>query len=236
MTFAVDRPETFGEPPLSGECHMLAQDPISLAERDVVLYAGPAASRAKRFLDIAGSLFGLLLFLPFLSLIALAIRIESAGPVIFRQRRGGLNGRSFTIYKFRTMRTLDDGDVIQQASPGDPRITPLGALLRRTSIDELPQLVNVLRGEMSLVGPRPHALAHDRFYGQLIPLYSQRLRTRPGLTGLAQVAGLRGETRDLDQMAERVKHDVRYIDEWSFLLDLQLLAGTAKALSSKRAC
>ena len=215
---------------------MLVQDPIVTTDNPFVPLAQPASSRVKRCLDIAGSLFGLVLFLPFLALIALAIRLESPGPIIFRQRRGGLHGRPFTIYKFRTMRTLDDGDTIQQASAGDPRVTPLGALLRRTSVDELPQLVNVLRGDMSLVGPRPHALAHDRFYGPLIPQYAERLRTRPGLTGLAQVAGLRGETRELNEMAERVKHDVRYIEEWSFVLDLQLIAGTARALSSKRAC
>jgi len=215
---------------------MLVQDPILTTDNPVVPSALPASSRVKRCVDIGGSLFGLVLFLPFLALIALAIRLDSPGPIIFRQRRGGLNGQPFTIYKFRTMRALDDGDIIPQVSCGDPRVTRLGALLRRTSIDELPQLVNVLRGDMSLVGPRPHALAHDRFYGQLISQYSQRLRTRPGLTGLAQVAGLRGETRELDEMAARVRHDLRYIDEWSLLLDVQLLAGTAKALSSKRAC
>ena len=236
MRFAVDRPDGLGEPSFSGECRMLVQDPSFTTDDPAVRVALPASSRAKRCFDIAGSLFGLLLLLPFLVLIGVAIRLESRGPIVFRQRRGGLNGEPFTIYKFRTMRVLEDGDVIQQASLSDPRVTPLGALLRRTSVDELPQLVNVLRGEMSLVGPRPHALAHDRFYGQLISDYSERLRTRPGLTGMAQVAGLRGETRELNEMAERVKYDVRYIDEWSFLLDLQLLAGTAKALSSTRAC
>ena len=198
--------------------------------------ARPACSRGKRWLDVAGSAFALVLFLPLLALIVLAIRIESPGPAIFKQRRGGLNGRIFTIYKFRTMRAQDDGDTILQATYGDPRVTPLGLLLRRTSMDELPQLINVLKGEMSLVGPRPHALAHDQFYGRLIPEYGQRLRTRPGLTGLAQVAGLRGETRELDEMAERVRHDLRYIEEWSLGLDLQLIAGTAQALRSKRAC
>lgn len=198
--------------------------------------ARPARSRGKRVLDIAGAALALALFLPLLALITLAIRLESPGPVIFKQRRGGLHGRIFTIYKFRTMRVLDDGDTILQATSDDPRVTPLGLLLRRTSMDELPQLMNVLKGEMSLVGPRPHAVAHDQFYGRLIPEYRQRLRTRPGLTGLAQVAGLRGETKEVTEMAERVRHDLRYIEEWSLALDLQLIAGTAQALRSKRAC
>ena len=197
--------------------------------------AAPAISRGKRTLDLVGAVVALALFLPLLLLIAAAIRLESRGPVIFRQRRGGLNGETFIIYKFRTMRTQEDGDIILQAHSGDPRITRLGAVLRRTSMDELPQLVNVVRGEMSLVGPRPHALAHDRFYGELIPDYARRMSTRPGLTGLAQVAGLRGETRQLDQMAERVRHDLRYIDEWSLFLDLQLIAGTAQALVGRDA-
>ena len=197
--------------------------------------AAPALSRGKRALDLFGAALAIILLLPLLLIIAAAIRLESPGPAVFRQRRGGLNGAAFTIYKFRTMRTQEDGDIILQAYSGDERITRLGTLLRRTSMDELPQLVNVVRGEMSLVGPRPHALAHDRFYGELIPDYARRMRTRPGLTGLAQVAGLRGETRELDQMAERVRHDLRYIEEWSLLLDLQLIAGTAQALLTREA-
>ncbi|HEX5775336.1 MAG TPA: sugar transferase [Caulobacteraceae bacterium] len=209
-------------------------------EAVIVQYPGarpapPALSRGKRALDLVGAVVAIILFLPLLLIIAAAIRLESPGPAVFRQRRGGLNGRTFTIYKFRTMRAQEDGDVILQAYSGDERITWLGRLLRRTSMDELPQLVNVLKGEMSLVGPRPHALAHDRFYGELIPDYARRLRTRPGLTGLAQVAGLRGETREIDLMAERVRHDLRYIEEWSLLLDLQLIAGTAQALAAREA-
>jgi len=214
---------------------MLVQEVGASAERELVPHARPALSRRKRALDLTGGLIALVVFLPLLLLIALIVRLESPGPALFRQRRGGLNGRTFTIFKFRTMRALDDGDTILQATNGDPRVTPFGALLRKTSMDELPQLLNVLTGDMSLVGPRPHALAHDKFYGQLIPNYHQRLRTRPGLTGLAQVAGLRGETRELNQMAERVRYDLRYIDEWSFLLDMKLLAGTLQALRSSRA-
>jgi len=214
---------------------MLAQDRTPEASELHARCAKPASSWAKRAVDVVGALSALVLFLPLLAVIALIIRVESSGPAVFRQRRGGLNGKPFTIYKFRTMRALEDGDVIEQAKRADPRITPFGAILRRTSMDELPQLVNVLLGDMSLVGPRPHALAHDRFYEQLIPNYSGRLRTRPGLTGLAQVAGLRGETRELSQMAERVHYDLRYIEEWSIVLDIKLLAGTVQALRSQGA-
>lgn len=189
----------------------------------------------KRLLDIIGAAVLLILLLPLLASIAAMIRLESSGPAIFRQRRGGLHGQPFVILKFRTMRALEDGEIIVQATTEDPRITRFGSLLRRTSMDELPQLWNVLRGDMSLVGPRPHALAHDDFYGQLIPNYHMRFLARPGLTGLAQVAGLRGETAELDEMAERVRLDLRYVAEWSLTLDLKLLLGTPKALASKKA-
>lgn len=200
------------------------------------LTALPAAvNPVKRLLDILGAAVLLILLLPLLASIAVAIRLESSGPAIFRQHRGGLHGRPFVILKFRTMRALDDGEIIVQATTNDPRITPVGALLRRSSMDELPQLWNVLKGDMSFVGPRPHALAHDDFYGQLIANYHLRFLARPGLTGMAQVAGLRGETAELGQMADRVRLDLRYVEEWSLLLDLKLLLGTPKALASKKA-
>lgn len=189
----------------------------------------------KRLLDILAAVALLMLLLPLLVSIAGAIRLESSGPAIFRQHRGGLHGRPFVILKFRTMRALDDGEIVVQATSGDPRITRLGSILRRTSVDELPQLWNVLKGDMSLVGPRPHALAHDEFYGQLIPNYHLRSLARPGLTGMAQVAGLRGETAEVDQMAARVRLDIRYVEEWSLLLDLKLLLGTPAALASSKA-
>jgi Undecaprenyl-phosphate glucose phosphotransferase len=182
---------------------------------------------AKRLFDFVASAFGLLLMSPFLLAIALAIRIESLGPVFFRQRRGGFNGKAFPIVKFRTMRVMEDGDVIAQASRNDDRVTRVGRLLRQWSIDEFPQLLNVLRGQMSLVGPRPHALAHDAQYSELISNYPFRHYVKPGLTGWAQVNGFRGETSDVSMMKERVTLDLWYARNWSFWLDLRILFMTA---------
>lgn len=186
-----------------------------------------AGSGGKRALDIAGAIFLLLLFLPLLCTIAFTIRLESGGPVIFRQRRTGHQGRIFTIYKFRTMTVAEDGNAVRQATQNDARVTALGALLRKLSLDELPQFLNVLKGDMSLVGPRPHALAHDELYSELIPAYADRFRAKPGLTGLAQVNGLRGEIRDVRCMRDRVSADNLYIESWSLGLDIAILAKTA---------
>jgi putative colanic acid biosynthesis UDP-glucose lipid carrier transferase len=154
------------------------------------------------------------------------IRLESPGQSIFRQRRTGYRGRVFTIYKFRTMTVTEDCDKVRQATKGDSRVTEIGALLRKLSIDELPQLWNVLKGDMSIVGPRPHALAHDEYYGALIPTYAARFRAKPGLTGYAQVNGFRGEIRDTRAMSDRVAADNSYIEEWSPALDLSILIRT----------
>lgn len=180
-------------------------------------------SWAKRGMDVLGAGFGLLFLSPFLLLVAILIRLESKGPALFCQRRTGYNGREFKIYKFRSMRVAEDGDVIKQATLGDDRITAIGAFLRKSSIDELPQLLNVLKGDMSLVGPRPHALAHDRYYTTVIPEYEMRFMVRPGITGLAQVLGHRGATPDVESMAARIEQDVEYIRRWSFMLDVQIL-------------
>jgi putative colanic acid biosysnthesis UDP-glucose lipid carrier transferase len=185
-----------------------------------------ATSSAKRLLDVAGALLALILFLPLMLLIALLIRVESGGPAIFRQRRTGHQGRAFTILKFRTMTVAEDCEGVRQATRGDDRVTPVGALLRRLSLDELPQILNVLKGDMSLVGPRPHAIAHDEHYADLIPSYNDRFRAKPGLTGLAQVNGLRGEIFELRGMADRVAADNAYIDAWSLRQDLAILART----------
>ena len=166
-------------------------------------------------------------FLPLLFCVALAVRFESPGPVIFKQRRTGHQGRIFTIYKFRTMTVVEDGADLRHATRNDSRVTAIGALLRRLSLDELPQFFNVLQGDMSLVGPRPHALAHDQRYGEVIPTYADRFRAKPGLTGLAQVNGLRGEIQDLRCMRDRVAADNLYIESWSLGLDLAILAKTA---------
>lgn len=186
-----------------------------------------ASSFGKRAVDILGALFALLLFLPLLLCIAMAVRLESGGPVIFKQRRTGHCGRIFTIYKFRTMTVAEDCGNVRQATRDDARVTAIGSVLRKLSLDELPQFLNVLKGDMSLVGPRPHALAHDDYYGELIPVYVHRFRAKPGLTGLAQVNGLRGEIQDLRCMRDRISADNLYIDSWSLGLDIAILAKTA---------
>lgn len=182
-----------------------------------------AASRLKRAFDIFGASAALLVFLPLLLLVACLVRLESPGPALFRQRRTGLNGEIFQVFKFRTMRVAEDGDVVRQATRGDSRITALGAILRKFSIDELPQLLNVLKGDMSLIGPRPHAVAHDEQWGKLVPGYDRRFRTRPGMTGYAAVCGFRGEVKELQGIIDRVDADNEYIDTWSFALDLKII-------------
>ena len=189
-----------------------------------------ATSVAKRSFDIVVATAALLFVAPLLILAALAIWIESGGPVLFRQRRTGLGGEAFVIYKLRTMHVLEDGHALKHATRGDARITRVGAFLRKSSIDELPQLINVLLGDMSLVGPRPHALGHDIHYAAHVPNYSARFRTRPGLTGLAQVSGLRGEIHDLDCMRRRVQADADYVEQWSLALDIQIALRTVPLL------
>lgn len=181
----------------------------------------------KRMLDLLIGVLALTALAPVFALIAIMIRMDSRGPVLFRQRRTGFNGSSFGIYKFRTMTTLDDGDVIRQACRGDARVTRVGAILRQHSLDELPQLFNVLRGDMSLVGPRPHALAHDLEYGKAIVQYAVRHSVKPGMTGWAQVNGWRGATPQLGLMIRRVEHDIWYVEHWSVWLDLKILIRTA---------
>jgi undecaprenyl-phosphate galactose phosphotransferase/putative colanic acid biosynthesis UDP-glucose lipid carrier transferase len=182
---------------------------------------------AKRALDVLVAAFTLVALAPLMLLVAVAIRLGSPGPAIFRQRRKGFNGKEFVIYKFRTMTVMDDGETIVQARKADVRVTRLGRLLRQTSIDELPQLYNVLRGDMSLVGPRPHALAHDNEYSQLIANYAFRHHMKPGITGWAQVNGFRGGTPRLEQMAKRIEFDLWYVNNWTLALDLQVLLRTS---------
>lgn len=202
---------------------------VSMREAHPGLEAGAQrlrASKTKRLIDVFGSLTGLIFLLPLFVLVATLICLESRGSPIFRQRRTGYNGVPFVIYKFRTMSVAEDGAVVVQAVRGDSRVTQLGSFLRRSSIDELPQLLNVLKGEMSLVGPRPHAIAHDEYYGEAITGYTSRFGAKPGLTGLAQVSGLRGATEDMSLMAARVARDVEYIRHWSVWLDLRILVRT----------
>ncbi|HQR03415.1 MAG TPA: undecaprenyl-phosphate glucose phosphotransferase [Rhodocyclaceae bacterium] len=180
----------------------------------------------KRGSDILISLLLLVLTSPVLLCVAAGIKLTSPGPVIFRQRRYGLDGREIVVYKFRSMRVAEDGPVIPQAQKNDPRITPLGRFLRRTSLDEFPQFINVLQGRMSIVGPRPHAVAHNEMYRKMIRGYMLRHKVKPGITGWAQVNGSRGETRTLDKMTERINYDLDYLRNWSLRLDLYIIART----------
>ncbi len=180
----------------------------------------------KRAFDFCAAALGLILLAPLMLILAVLVKLSSPGPVFFRQRRYGLDGREIRVWKFRTMRTCENGPVVQQATKDDPRITPIGRILRRTSLDELPQLFNVLQGSMSLVGPRPHATAHNEHYRKLIRGYMLRHKVKPGITGLAQVEGFRGETDTLDKMQKRVEYDHKYIQQWSLWLDIKILLRT----------
>jgi putative colanic acid biosynthesis UDP-glucose lipid carrier transferase len=180
----------------------------------------------KRISDLVLASLILVLIAPALAAIALGVKLTSPGPVIFRQRRYGLDGREIVVYKFRTMTVTEDGPVVAQATKNDSRVTPLGAILRRTSLDELPQFVNVLQGRMSIVGPRPHAVAHNEMYRKLIKSYMIRHKVRPGITGWAQVNGLRGETDTVEKMRARVEYDLDYLRNWSLGLDLKIILKT----------
>src|ERR1700730_13269170 len=205
--------------------------PLSCSERPAKRYL----NLVKRCLDLVGAQLGFVAFLPLMIFVSLAIMLDSPGPIIFRQRRVGLNGKEFVIYKFRTMHVLEDGPSIDQAQRDDPRVTRVGRILRRTSIDELPQLCNILKGDMSFVGPRPHALAHDMKYKSLIPKYTMRYYVKPGITGWAQIMGFRGETKSTEEMAERVALDHWYINNWSIVLDLRILLVTCFKLLGPKA-
>ncbi|MCZ8099883.1 MAG: undecaprenyl-phosphate glucose phosphotransferase [Burkholderiales bacterium] len=184
----------------------------------------------KRSMDIAIAGGALLVLWPVLLAAAIAIKLESPGPVFFRQHRHGFNSRKFLIYKFRSMRVTEDGAHVKQAVRHDPRITRVGAFLRRTSIDELPQLINVIRGEMSIVGPRPHAVAHNEEWVKLVEGYARRHNILPGLTGLAQVSGFRGETDTQEKIDSRVRLDLQYVESWSLTLDIKIIFKTVAVL------
>jgi Undecaprenyl-phosphate glucose phosphotransferase len=190
----------------------------------------PTERAAKRGVDVGIAATALVLLAPLLALTALAIKLDTPGPVLFRQQRRGFNGRHFRILKFRSMSVMEDGADLRQARRHDARVTRVGRFIRATSIDELPQLFNVLSGTMSLVGPRPHALAHDSYYDDLIGRYAWRHHVKPGLTGWAQVNGSRGETPTLESMARRVEFDLWYVDNWSLWLDMRIMLRTSLAL------
>lgn len=190
----------------------------------------------KRFADIVLSSLALIVAVPLMLVIAVGTKLTSPGPVFFKQRRYGLDGREIVVYKFRTMTVCEDGSDISQAKRCDPRVTPFGAFLRRTSLDELPQFLNVLQGSMSVVGPRPHAIAHNEQYRNLIKSYMWRHKVKPGITGWAQVNGWRGETDTLDKMEQRVKYDLYYIENWSIWFDIKIMWLTVwKGLVNKNA-
>jgi putative colanic acid biosynthesis UDP-glucose lipid carrier transferase len=180
----------------------------------------------KRAFDVVLASVALIAFTPLMAVCAIGVKLSSPGPVLFRQRRYGLNGEEINIYKFRSMTVCEDGAAVAQATRNDPRTTRLGRFLRRTSLDELPQLFNVLEGKMSLVGPRPHAVAHNELYRKLICGYMIRHKVRPGISGWAQVNGLRGETDTVDKMSARVKFDIDYLNQWSIWLDIKILVRT----------
>lgn len=187
----------------------------------------PSALVKKDLFDRLFAAAALLALAPIMIAIAIAVKLSSPGPVFFKQRRKGVDGRVFTIYKFRSMRVhVQKAGVVEQAKRGDPRVTRVGAFLRRTSLDELPQFINVLRGEMSVVGPRPHAIEHDNLYQPIVQGYIHRYRIKPGITGWAQVNGFRGETERVEKMEQRVAHDLYYLRNWSFRLDMRIILAT----------
>lgn len=203
---------------------------IHLNESPLTAY--PTAALTKALMDRAVALLAILALSPLLLATTIAVKYSSPGPILFKQKRHGWNGKIIKVWKFRSMRLHDDQQV-KQASREDPRITRVGRFIRRTSIDELPQLFNVLQGHMSLVGPRPHAVAHNDYYTGKIDAYMARHRIKPGITGLAQISGCRGETETLDKMEKRVKLDLAYINNWTLWLDLKILIKTPFTLLSK---
>jgi undecaprenyl-phosphate galactose phosphotransferase/putative colanic acid biosynthesis UDP-glucose lipid carrier transferase len=188
----------------------------------------------KRAVDVVLASAALVFFMPVMLLTAIAIKLDGPGPIIFRQSRKGFNGKQFIMFKFRTMTVQENGAEIIQAKRNDPRVTKIGKLLRAASIDELPQLINVLGGEMSLIGPRPHALAHDNEFEKLLGDYAFRHHVKPGMTGWAQCNGARGATPTLDHVKERVKLDLWYINNWSLWLDFQIMIKTFFEVLRKR--
>jgi putative colanic acid biosynthesis UDP-glucose lipid carrier transferase len=188
----------------------------------------------KRISDYVLGVAAVVVLAPLMVAIAIGVKLSSPGPILFKQRRYGVDGRKILVYKFRSMTVAEDGDVVRQATKNDSRVTPFGAFLRRTSLDELPQFINVLQGRMSVVGPRPHAVAHNEMYRKLIRGYMIRHKVRPGITGLAQVNGYRGETDTVEKMKARIEYDLAYMRSWSLLLDLQIILKTVVVVLRKQ--
>jgi len=193
-----------------------------------------AGLSAKRLFDLLFGILLLLIAMPVMVLVSLAIALDSPGPILFCQKRTGQNGKTFPIFKFRSMRVVEKSAAVRQALAGDARITRVGRVIRKLSLDELPQLFNVIAGQMSLVGPRPHAIVHDEYYGAVLASYAVRQLVKPGITGWAQVNGSRGPTPDIEDMRQRVELDAWYVANHSVALDLKILVRTPLAVLSGR--
>lgn len=209
---------------------LTSQETGVVSARLVTKAAEINGSLFKRILDVVGAAGLLIVFSPILLMIAVAVRLESKGPILFRQKRYGIDRKIFTLYKFRSMRVMETHGAFKQVSAGDARITRVGAFLRRTSLDELPQLFNVIKGDMSLVGPRPHAVPMDDTFGRILPNYIDRHLVRPGLTGLAQIEGHRGPTDAMNKIQMRLRCDRAYIRKWTPLYDVKILLMTPTSL------
>lgn len=217
--------------PIIGTAELGGLFVLRLSDRPLAGWHGVAKTIEDKVLAV----ILLIVTAPLMLTVAMAIKLSSPGPVFFRQMRYGFNNNPFEVFKFRTMRLHDNSeDFLRQATQRDPRVTPIGRLLRRTSMDELPQLINVLQGTMSVVGPRPHAVSHNTYYGSIINGYLARHRVKPGITGWAQIHGLRGETHTIDQMKQRLQYDLYYIENWSIMLDLRILLMTPVTVLSLR--
>ena len=216
-------PDIFVTDLIQGQLHSVGNTPVvAVCETPFTGFRG----LMKRLSDIALSSIFLVLLAPVMLALSIGVKMSSPGPVIFKQRRYGLDGKEILVYKFRSMRATDNGPVVKQATKGDPRITPFGAFIRKTSLDELPQFINVLQGRMSIVGPRPHAVAHNETYRKLIKGYMVRHKVKPGITGWAQVSGYRGETETVDKMEKRIEFDLEYLRNWSLGFDLWIIFKT----------
>ncbi|MEZ5996694.1 MAG: sugar transferase [Hyphomonadaceae bacterium] len=219
--------------PVAGEAGPRVEVVRRWAPANVAAHARPVGGVLKRAFDLTASASALVLLAPLLVLTAVAVRLDSPGPSFFRQERGGFNGRTFRIWKFRTMSVMENRGVVQ-ARHHDARITRLGAFLRRSSWDELPQLINVLLGDMSIIGPRPHAVEHDIQFEAVDPTYAERRRARPGVTGLAQVNGCRGPTETDEKIRARTAYDAEYVNNWTWWREIEILFATVAVLFWKK--
>lgn len=208
------------------ESNVIAGDFLNSERADNQCLPLGATCMQKRIFDITFSVVAIVMLLPVMAVIAALIKLDSRGSIVFKQKRNGLNGKVIEVWKFRSMSVLENGGQVTQATQGDPRVTNVGRILRKYSLDELPQFFNVISGSMSVVGPRPHAVAHNEEYRDEITNYSSRHMVRPGITGWAQVNGARGETDTLDKMASRIEYDLDYIDHWSLKFDIRIICMT----------